>query len=154
MRFVAVVELPPNAETKSLLPLLEAAYLASRRGHVALIVTNGGADAIDRALDPFVALNRNVSGVVYREAAGVGVWNGADRDTLFIGSSSCVDAAAKALGARCVDSESGISALLGLGADGVSENRTRRVDVATGETRQVHASPLYSTAASRHLRIA
>lgn len=125
MRCVAVVEIPsvgtgsPSPSENSVLSsrLLKAAYEASRRGVVMLLLPDGSDRAVDRELDPYVTANRHVHGVVYKHASDARSWRGLDRDALFIVSSPDSRAAADAIGARCIDADAGLLALQHLGAE-------------------------------------
>jgi hypothetical protein len=143
MRCIAVVELssepaaPSSSNTAGLSSrLLEAAYQASRRGFVALLLPEGMDRTIDRALDPLVAANRHVHGVIYRGISDASVWEGVDRDALCVVSSPRPRAAADEVGARCVEPDVGLLLLQHLGLDGASTagqrlgagERQRRLD--------------------------
>jgi len=125
MRCVAVVEIPsvensvPSSTESAGLSsrLLKAAYEASRRGFVMLLLPEGASRTVDRALDPYVAANRWVHGVVYRQTSDSSPWRGVDRDALFVVSSPRSRAAADAIGAQCLDPDSGLLALEHLSLD-------------------------------------
>jgi hypothetical protein len=125
MRCVAVVEIPsvgksnPSSSESAGLSsrLLKAAYEASRRGVVVLLLPEGANRVVDRELDRYVAANRRVHGVVYREVSDPTPWRGVDRDALFVVSSPRSRAAADAIGARCVDADVGLLALQNLSLD-------------------------------------
>ena len=104
MRVIAVVEIPPNNDETGLrLGLLRAAYHASRSGPVVLLVPPGGRKAIDHDLNPVVASNRSVHGVIYGDACDGWIWQAAGPTTLVVGSSSHTRARAGEKGAMWID---------------------------------------------------
>lgn len=143
MRCIAVVEIPSAGNGASSLSahanlssqLLKAAYEASREGFVTLLLSDGMDRAVDRQLDPLVAANRRVHGVVYRHISDASVWGGVDHDALCVVSSPTPRAAADAIGARCVDPDVGLLLLQHLGIDGASAT-ARRTD--TGGVAALH----------------
>jgi hypothetical protein len=111
MRVIAVVEIPPNDETGLRSGLLRAAYFASRHGPVVLLVPPGGRTAIDRDLNPMVASNRSVHGVIYGDACDGWIWQAAGPTTVVVGHSAHARARAGEKGATWIDLACGSSAL-------------------------------------------
>jgi hypothetical protein len=82
-----------------------------------LLLPDGADRAVDRELDPYVAANRNLHGVLYRHASDAESWGALDRDALFVASSARSRAVADEIGARCLDPQAGLLALQYLGAN-------------------------------------
>ncbi len=116
MHLVAILEVAPDSDKQLPSDLLRAAYKASRRGPVALLVPNGAAPAIDRELYAVVAANRFVHGVRYARATDASLWNSATAATVVVADSSDVQRRAEKIGAGCVDLSSGVAALNRLSA--------------------------------------
>jgi hypothetical protein len=120
MQFVAILELPTVNDNALTGALLGAAWQASRRGPVALLLPKGAGQAVDRQLDPLVAANRRVHGVRYRTASDPDVWAKASRNTLVVAASSDARRNAATIGADCLDLEAGLAALTGLAQSSVA----------------------------------
>jgi len=111
MRLVAILELPAVSEPDVPAALVRAAYQASRRGPVALLIPGSAKPALDRQLDPLVAENRFVHGVRYTPLADRAVWQAASRDTVVVAFSREARDRAAEIGATCVDTATAVAAL-------------------------------------------
>jgi hypothetical protein len=115
MPYIAVVELALSEDARSISPqqsaLLRAAYEASHRESVLLLIPEGSRRLVDRALDAPVASNRWVRGLVYREVSDPHLAVGLGPNTLFVGSSPRLRAAAESMGARCIPTDAGLGVL-------------------------------------------
>jgi hypothetical protein len=122
MAYTAVVEISlsagpdpdpdpqPSVGGRSL-SVLRAAYEASARGVVLLLIPDGAQRAIDRALDSLVAQNRRVRGLVYRETSNPALMEGVAPDTLVIAETPRVRAAARAVARECLSRGAGLAVL-------------------------------------------
>ena len=120
MRVIAIVELPREEDSLLRTALLGAAYFASRGGPVAVLAPTDARDTLDRGLDPLVASEWRVHGVLYGEACDAWVWHAAGPRTLVVASSPTARGRALAVGATCVEPRQGVSALQSLAAHATS----------------------------------
>jgi hypothetical protein len=111
MRFLALLEVPAVWDAEIQPALVQAAYRASRRGPVALLLPDGVKRFVDRELNALVAADRSVHGVRYGRDNDQSLWASVSADTLVIASSSTVQHRARALGSDCLDVSSGLAAL-------------------------------------------
>jgi hypothetical protein len=70
-RLAAVIEVGPGPIGEVPVDLVRAAYCASRRGTVVLVLNGVSSAQVDRALDPVVQQARGVQGVVYCSPAAL-----------------------------------------------------------------------------------
>jgi hypothetical protein len=118
MRFLAILEVPAVWDSEIQPALLQAAYRASRRGPVALLMPDSVKRFVDRELNALVAADRSVHGVRYGRDTDQSIWASVSPDTLVIATSSSVQGRARSLGSDCLDATSGLAALSRLTAAG------------------------------------
>jgi hypothetical protein len=135
MQFVAILEIPDTWEADLPADLLRAAYQASRRGPVAVLMPASAGRAVDRELDPLVAVNRGVHGVRYGRVSDSKVWAAASSNTVVVASSEDARVRAEVVGAGCLDAERGLAALRGLCADACDSRCTPTVVPMTRASR-------------------
>jgi hypothetical protein len=116
MHVIAAVEIPLHDDFQYCSDLLRAAYFASHSGPVALLVPVERREALDRELNPVVASNRRVHGVLYGESGDPWVWQAAGPHTIVIASSADARRRAEERGATCLGLGEGLVALEELGA--------------------------------------
>jgi hypothetical protein len=117
MRLVAILEVPETWEAELPADLLRAAYQASQRGPVAVLMPPSADGAVNRELDPLVAADRGVHGVRYGRVSDASLWAAASSTTVVVASSADARQRAQVVGAGCLDAERGLEALRGLCAD-------------------------------------
>src|SRR5262245_12284342 len=115
MRFVAILEIENPADAALPADLLQAAYLASRRGPVALLIPPGSDRTVDRELDPLVAAEPRVHGVRYGRVSDARVWAATSPSTVVVASSRAAKVEAAKVGVGCLDPSDGLEALTRLG---------------------------------------